>query len=253
MAPYWYWLSFLAPLLALSLILQSAWFKGKLGELKVHVGLSFLLDRKIYRLVKNVTLPFGGGTAQIDHLVVSPYGIFVIETKNVRGWIFGQPDQEQWTQVIYRFKKRFKNPLFQNNVHVEAVRKLLGLEPEQVHNVVVFAASCTIKTYMPPEVVQGISGLVGFIRARHDQLFTEDEIRYFIDCILSNRLTPGFRTERTHARYAKQRKIVASTANPGIACPRCGGPMIEQTNRRTGEHFFGCRRFPRCKGVRSLH
>lgn len=239
-------------MVVLSLILRSAWFSGKLGEFKVNLGLSFRLDRKIYRLIKNVTLPFGVGTAQIDHLIVSPYGIFVVETKNINGWIFGQPNQLQWMQVFFRFKQRFKNPLLQNHMHDEAVRNLLGLQPGQVRNVVVFVGACTFKTPMPPEVVQGVSGLVAFIRTKQVRSFTEDEIRGFVERILTNRLKPGFWTERAHLRYARKRKLAASAANSGIACPRCGGTMIEQTNRRTGERFFGCRRFPLCKGARSL-
>ena len=60
MVPHWYWLLIFVPVLVLPLILRSAWFKGKLGEFKVNVGVTLLLDRKIYRLVKNVTLPVGG-------------------------------------------------------------------------------------------------------------------------------------------------------------------------------------------------
>ena len=251
MVPHWYWLLIFVPVLVLPLILRSAWFKGKLGEFKVNVGVTLLLDRKIYRLVKNVTLPVRGETTQIDHLVVSPYGIFVIETKNMKGWIFGQSNQAQWTQVIYRFKQRFQNPLLQNNMHVKAVRDLLGLEPDQVHNVVVFVGTCTFKTPMPAEVVHGVFSLAGFIRAKRVLVFTEDEVRRFIEDILNKRLDPGFRTERTHVRNVK-RRISDNAADSGIACPRCGSVMVERLNRRTGERFLGCRRFPRCRGARSL-
>lgn len=251
MVPHWYWLLLFVPVLVLPLILRSARFKGKLGEFKVNVGVSLLLDRKVYRLVKNVTLPVGGETTQIDHLVVSPYGIFVIETKNIKGWIFGQHNQAQWTQVIYRFKQRFQNPLFQNNMHVKAVRDLLGLEPDQAYNVVVFVGACTFKTSMPDEVVHGVIGLAGFIRAKRVLVFTENEVRRFIEDILTKRLDPGFQTERTHVRNVK-RRISDNTANSGIACPRCGGVMVERVNRRNGERFLGCRRFPRCRGARSL-
>ncbi len=250
MVSHWYWLLLFVPVLVLIQIQRSAWFKGKLGEFKVNVGVSLLLDRKVYRLVKNVTLPVGDGTTQIDHVVVSPYGIFVIETKNINGWIFGQPNHAQWTQVIYRFKQRFQNPLLQNNVHAKAVRDLLGLKPDQVHNVVVFVGACTFKTPMPSEVVYGVSGLAGFIRAKHVLVFTEDEIRRFVECILTKRLNPGFQTERTHVRNVK-RRISDNSANSGIACPRCGGVMVEHVNRRTGERFFGCKRFPRCSGTHS--
>jgi hypothetical protein len=255
MVPHWYWLLILVPVLVLTLILtlilRSAWFKGKLGEFKVNVGVTLLLDRKIYRLIKNVTLPVGGETTQIDHLVVSSYGIFVIETKNIKGWIFGQLNQAQWTQVIYRFKQKFQNPLLQNNMHVKAVRDLLGLEHDQVHNVVVFVGTCTFKTPMPAEVVHGVFSLAGLIQAKRVLVFTEDEVLRFIEDILNKRLDPGFRTERTHVRNVK-RRISDNATDSGIACPRCGGVMVERPNRRTGERFLGCRRFPRCRGARSL-
>ena len=93
---------------AMRLILRSAWFKGRLGEFQVNFGVRLLLDRGIYRLIKNVTLPVGDGTTQIDQLVISSYGIFVIETKNMKGWIFGSRNQAQWTQQIYRYKQKFQ-------------------------------------------------------------------------------------------------------------------------------------------------
>lgn len=250
MSPYLLFLPFLV--WGLFLILGSAWFKGKLGEFKVNVGLSFLLDPKVYRLVKNVTLPIADGTTQIDHLVISPYGIFVIETKNIKGWIFGLPTQARWTQVIFHFKKRFQNPLLQNKLHVKAVRELLGLKSDQVHNVVVFVGACTFKTRMPPEVLQGVGGLAGFIRKKSRVVFTEDEVRRFTKDILTHRLGPGFLTERTHVRNVK-RKISENKAISKIACPRCGGAMIKRVNRRSGEWFLGCRRFPGCTGARSIN
>jgi len=252
MNQHWYWLFFVLPVLIFVLIQRTAWFKGKLGEFKVNLGTSLHLDRQVYRLIKNVTLPVGTtDTTQIDHLVVSPYGIFVIETKNMKGWIFGQPDHAQWAQVIYQFKRRFQNPIRQNYMHVKAVRDLLGLTPDHVHSVVVFVSTCTFKTPMPIEVVHGVSGLVAFIQAKRAIVFTEDEVRRFIEVIMTGRLEPGLRTERTHVRNVKKR-ISDNSADLGIACPRCGDVMVERVERRTGERFLGCRRFPRCRGVRSL-
>lgn len=93
---------------------QTARSKGKRGEKRVSTGLGRALDDAVYRVVDDVTLPTRNGTTQIDHLVVSPHGVFVIETKNVSGWIFGREEQQQWTQVLYRRKSRFFNPIRQN-------------------------------------------------------------------------------------------------------------------------------------------
>lgn len=251
MISYWYWLLLFVPILALSRILGSVWSKGKLGEHTVNVGISRLLDQNAYRLIKNVTLPIGDGTTQIDHLIVSPFGIFVIETKNMKGWIFGQSNQAQWTQVVYRFKNKFQNPILQNSLHVDTVRALLGLRPDHVYNVVVFVGACTFKTEMPPEVVHGVLGLSDFIRTKQVRLFPEDEIHRCIACIQASRLNPSFRTERAHVRNVKKR-IFARADKFRHGCPRCGGAMAEQVNSRTGERFLGCKRFPQCRGTRSL-
>ena len=83
-AQVWY----LLPLFIVVAIIKSAWFKGVIGELLVNFLLSKFLDKEQYHLIKNVTLPTDDGTTQIDHIVVSQFGVFVIETKNMKGWIF---------------------------------------------------------------------------------------------------------------------------------------------------------------------
>jgi hypothetical protein len=72
--------------------------KGWLGEKMTTFGMWLKLDREVYRRVHNVILPARIGTTQIDHVVVSIYGLFVIETKNMDGWIFGSAEQQTWTQ-----------------------------------------------------------------------------------------------------------------------------------------------------------
>jgi hypothetical protein len=46
------------------------------------------LDSEIYHSINNVTIPTANGTTLIDHIIVSKYGIFVVETKNIKGWIY---------------------------------------------------------------------------------------------------------------------------------------------------------------------
>lgn len=224
--------------------------RGNSGEHRVNTGLSYHLDRNVYRLIADVTLPVGDGTTQIDHLVVSPHGIFVIETKNMKGWIFGHPDHARWTQAIFRDRYRFQNPIRQNYKHVRTVRELLGLGRLQVIGVVAFVGDCDFKTPMPPAVVQGVSGLVDFIGSRRTLVFGEDEVPRLIERILEARLKPGLRTNIAHVRNVR-RRMSERVAAPG-ACPRCGSVMAARTNRNSGERFLGCTRYPQCKGTRPL-
>jgi len=78
---YWW----LIPLLFFITFLKTPFMKGVFGELIVNLAAKFFLDKEKYHLFKNVTLPTEDGTTQIDHVIVSRYGIFVIETKNMKG------------------------------------------------------------------------------------------------------------------------------------------------------------------------
>ena len=80
---------FLIPFVVLIAVLKSPWFKGVIGEFIVNVSAKLMLDKNEYHLIKNVTLPTEDGTTQIDHIIASVYGVFVVETKNMKGWIFG--------------------------------------------------------------------------------------------------------------------------------------------------------------------
>src|SRR6516164_517412 len=100
---------------------------GKRGENFVSRKL-LELDSEHYNVLDDLLLPSLGhtNTTQIDHIVVSDFGIFCIETKSYSGWIFGNARQQHWTQVLYRYKNRFYNPLRQNYAHIKAVEAIVS-------------------------------------------------------------------------------------------------------------------------------
>ena len=84
---------------ALYLFLKSASFKGRVGEAKVNVLTNVGLSRSTYNLIPDVTIRISpSDTTQIDQIIVSKYGVFVVETKNKTGWIFGGESLRTWTQ-----------------------------------------------------------------------------------------------------------------------------------------------------------
>ena len=85
-------------LFAFRVIRNTPKHKGKEGELHVHNTLAQLPDE--YIVLEDVILETTRGTTQIDHVVVSKYGVFAIETKNYRGDIYGDDSRRQWTQII---------------------------------------------------------------------------------------------------------------------------------------------------------
>src|SRR4030067_1544312 len=125
---------FISILFIVIIILRSPWFKGWIGELQINLITKVFLDKNVYRLIKNVTIPTEGGTTQIDHVIVSRFGVFVVETKNLRGWIFGKEGDAYWTQKLYRHSEKFQNPLRQNYKHTKTLSEILGISDDKLHS-----------------------------------------------------------------------------------------------------------------------
>ena len=141
-AQVWGMLAWFIPAALLIGLLKSPWAKGQIGELLVRLFAHWQLDKQIYRRLHNVTLNTPDGTTQIDHVFLSPYGIFVLETKNMSGWIFGSEKQAQWTQKLYKRTFKFQNPLRQNYKHLKALEATLGVDPAHLHSVITFVGPC---------------------------------------------------------------------------------------------------------------
>lgn len=213
--PVFHALWYLVPLFILAGILKSPWFKGKLGEFLVNTSARLLLDKNQYHLIKNVTLPTEDGTTQIDHIIVSRYGVFVVETKNIKGWIFGSAKQRYWTQKIFKHSQKFQNPLHQNYKHVKTLQSLLELSDQQVHSLVVFVGDSTFKTKMPGNVTQG-GGYIRFIKSHSELVLSSDQVHQVIHTIESGRLKASLRTDRAHARHVQE--IVGSKGQGDLFC-----------------------------------
>jgi restriction system protein len=194
----------LIPFAILLAILKSSWFKGVVGEFIVNLLAKWMLDKKKYHLLKNVTLPTKDGTTQIDHIIVSIYGVFVVETKNMKGWIFGSPNQKTWTQKIYKYTNKFQNPLHQNYKHVKSLESLLKLNDHQVHSVVVFIGDSKFKTAMPENVTYG-RGYIKYIKSKQQPVISTKEVQKILKKIETGRLMPSFKTNREHVKNLKNK------------------------------------------------
>jgi len=200
-ANFWWALAF-----ALAIpIVSSAAFKGWFGEKMVRYRLHRNLDRTRYVTLHDITLQTPDGTTQIDHVVVSPYGVFVIETKNMKGWIFGTEKQAEWTQKIFRKTYRFQNPLRQNYKHVKAIEDLLQMSPDAVHSIVVFVGEAKAKTAMPDNVFFD-GGMTAYIKTFKEVLFTDEEVYQIFEAIYVHAEPATRETHRRHVADLKKRK-----------------------------------------------
>ncbi|OXY82396.1 nuclease-related domain-containing protein [Oceanimonas doudoroffii] len=246
-ASYMTYVWYALPVLLLVLFFKSPWFKGFFGEFLVNRMLSRLPGNE-YTLLKNITLPTEDGTTQIDHVLVSEFGIFVLETKNMKGWIFGSTQQKQWTQKIYRHTSKFQNPLHQNYKHTKTLESVLNMSPEHIHSLIVFVGDGTFKTEMPPNVTYCRGGLE-FIRSFTQRVLSRQDVIEAIALLEEIKLKPGLATALKHKKHV--RNIVAGKAAEP-ACPRCGAGMLLRESKRganAGEPFWGCSQFPKCRAV----
>ena len=238
------------PLLVIVTLFKLPVVKGMFGELLVALMLRLLLDKNLYHRLHNVTLPTIDGTTQIDHLVVSEFGIFVIETKNMRGWIFGSEKQAEWTQKIFKKNVRFQNPLRQNYKHTKAVEAVTGLEPDRVHSVVVFVGDSTFKTPMPSNVTN-LGGLVRYIKSFQEQVLDDEAIVFALESIFGGKHANNWQTHKDHVARLKSR----GDENAARLCPRCGEAFVIrqiQQGVNAGEKFWGCSAYPRCRAVQKI-
>jgi restriction system protein len=176
--------------------------KGIWGEFIVNMMAKRFLDKEEYHLIKNVTLPTEAGTTQIDHIIVSQYGIFVVETKNMKGWIFGSKNQKDWTQKIYRSNTKFQNPLRQNYKHTKTLALLLDVDHSKLFSLIVFVGDSTFKTDMPDNVTQGM-GYIRYIKSMTSPIFSGSDVQSFLKIIKGIRLTPNLKTHRDHVAHVK--------------------------------------------------
>jgi hypothetical protein len=120
------------------------------GEAAVRRALTQNFTGTSYHLLNNITLPFDDGTTQIDHILVSKSGIFVVESKHYSGWIFANASWPTWTQVMFKQKYKFQNPLRQNYKHIRAIQQVLDFVPSgHIHSLVAFTGDAEFKTERP--------------------------------------------------------------------------------------------------------
>ena len=240
----------LIPFFLIASLMKTPWFKGFLGELFIRIAAKIKLPSDIYFPIHNVTLPTLDGTTQIDHIFVSNYGIFVVETKNMTGWIFGSSNQSQWTQRIYKKSYKFQNPLRQNYKHQKAIEQALDVPPESIHSVIAFVGGSTFKTAMPTNVTSG-SECISYILSFKSIVLNEAQINAAVSQIQSGRLRPGINTNLQHVQQLNTRSDITSDRK----CPKCGSSMIIRTvkkGKNIGKKFWGCSTFPKCRLVQNV-
>jgi predicted RNA-binding Zn-ribbon protein involved in translation (DUF1610 family) len=222
--------------------------KGVIGEKTVSSVLYFL-DNSKYKVVNNVVLKIGDKTSQIDHIVISDFGMFVIETKNYKGWIVGNEKSEHWTQVIYSYKSKFYNPIRQNEGHIKTLRRCLNDYPDLEYvSIIVFSSTANIKVTSQTDVIN-LHHLIGTIKSYSKINLSEAEKELIFQKIVASN-QEGSYNKREHIRSIKQSIQSRETALLKNQCPNCGNTLIERKGK-FGK-FHGCKSYPNCKFTKQI-
>ena len=175
------------------------------GELRVSKAIMREFRPPDYHLMNHITLEMEDGSTQIDHILVSRFGVFVIETKDYRGWIFGGMQHYNWTQVIFRRKFKFRNPIHQNKRHVRAIRELLDFLPiEAIESIVVFTGDAEFKTEVPWGVYD-IPGLMNYLRGRTTEVMSLNRVQFCVGRLETRRLGISSKTDVEHVESLNRR------------------------------------------------
>ncbi|MBW9158795.1 NERD domain-containing protein [Clostridium tagluense] len=220
--------------------------KGAVGE-GINALLLKFLDREKYLTINDVYLPLDNGkTSQLDHVVISPYGIFVIETKNYKGWIFGDENSPYWTQVIYKEKNNFYNPIKQNNGHIRALKNILkDYNNIDYISIIAFSAQAQLKDIKSyTSHVTYIPGVIKTIKGYNCEILDMGEVKNIYETIIKNNVKNG-EIKKEHIRNIRSNMNEKKFKINCNICPSCGGTLVER-NGKYGK-FSGCSNYPKCR------
>lgn len=224
---------------------------GDYGEKKVS---SFLedLDCEDYRVYNDLLVRNGDYTTQVDHLVISRYGVFVLETKNVHGKVYGGSNAEFWKQYLpacgykrYGFTQEHKlrNPIWQNNGHIKTLRKLVFGNDVPMYGIVVFPIN-TVINVTAEQPVMNMHNVVPYIKRYRDVVLSSEQMSFYrkrlIEVISTSESDRKEHLVNVYRNIERRNEAVVNGR-----CPRCGGNLVLK-NGRYGR-FYSCSNYPKCK------
>lgn len=217
---------------------------GQFGEFSTEFALTNgNLDGGLV-VLKNIYVPYRGKTSEIDLLMIHEKGIFVFESKNYSGWIFGSTDQLNWTQSLQNGEKhRFYNPIRQNQTHIKALSEYLNIPTSSFTSYIVFSERCSLKS-VPEDTDQIVivrrpdmlKKLRSQLRSSVNMYSPEEMLQ------LVQKLQP-----LTNKSEAEKQQHIEDIKEK---CPFCGSELV----LRRGKYgqFWGCSTYPKCKFTRPI-
>jgi len=222
---------------------------GFLGERTVARFLS-RLDPKKYKVLNNLMFDTMGNTAQIDHMVISTFGIFIIEAKNYYGWITGNDYSDYWLQSIAKYRRKIINPIKQNYGHMKVIKNLLTDYPNiPYYPIVVFTKRSILNVNTMPDVIYN-TDLINTIKKYRFEIIADD-VRDQIYKQLKNLNIKDRKSRKEHNRRIREKKNDFANKIKNNICPKCAGILVLR-NGIYGK-FKGCSNYPKCEFTVSIN
>ena len=250
--------------------------KGKYGEYLTYKYLKEM-EASGAKFLFNVYIPKNGGTTEIDVLMISPKGIFVFESKNYGGWIFGNESQKSWCQTLPISwgkcrKEHFYNPIMQNQTHIEALKKLLG-EQIPMYSIIVFSDRCTLKDVTVNsrdicvinrcKIASVVSSIYG--QTWYDSLDKDSIFEIYNQLYPFSQVDEGTKVQHVanihhnnwerYIQHSQSDEVKQSSTQQNRRCPWCNGKLILRSARKgknIGRAFYGCSNYPQCRYIRNI-
>ncbi len=246
-----------------------------------HFG-EYLIDYALNNLpgyaqkLCNVYIPYKGRTSEIDVVMLHETGIYVFESKNYSGWIFGDEKGQYWTQCLNpKTKNRFYNPILQNKTHIKALTEYLHLnETHPPISYIVFSQRCEFKKVCirsENTVIVKRPDMLNALRKEiksRPNIITKEQIDQMYETLLplvdisTEEKEKHIETiqeykefkEKTTPPSVQSKPMTEKTSKQhgNILCPKCGAPMILRTatkGDKKGKQFYGCSNFPKCRKI----
>ena len=218
--------------------------RGFMGEFWVKIELA-KLSKNDYIVLNDIMVESNNKTHQIDHIVISKYGIFVIEMKNYYGLITGSEYKDKWCQHLGKNKSYFKNPIHQNYGHLKALSDILSLDEKYFISIVCFSNQVKL-SIDSKKCVTYLDYLVREIRKVDKEIVKED----IVD--IKNRIlklnVDDRQSRKKHVIDIKTKIKTDTDKTNNMICPKCGGRLLKRIGKY-GE-FTGCSNFPKCRFIK---
>lgn len=218
-------------------------FRGFMGEFWVKQELRKLPKDK-YIVLNDIMLSDNNGTHQIDHLVISKFGIFVIEMKNYYGLIKGKEFDNKWCQYLGKIKNYFINPIHQNYGHIKSLLNYINLDEDKFISIICFSNQAKVNLKIK-NVVQ-LDYLIDRIRSYKKEIIFDD-LKELEQIILSNNVVDKDERKK-HIKDIRSKVSNDKKLEDNMICPKCKSKLVERHGKYG--NFIGCSGYPKCKYIK---